>query len=211
MADNTTLNAGSGGDTIATDDVSSVKHQLVKVEWGTDGVATMVSASNPLPVTATGNAAAGAATSGNPVLMAAEARTTNPTAVDNGDVVKPQADDEGRLVVRTAPRDLLVKQATTIAASTTETTIVTAGAAGIFHDLLALILANTSGTAARVDFRDATAGSVIFSVYLPAGDTRVISFGDSPWPQATAANNWTAQSSASVTDLRITVLACKNV
>lgn len=42
MADNTVLNAGTGGDTIATDDLAGVKHQLVKVEFGADGAATMV-------------------------------------------------------------------------------------------------------------------------------------------------------------------------
>lgn len=40
MADNTTLNAGSGGDVIATDDIGGVKHQQVKIEWGADGTAT---------------------------------------------------------------------------------------------------------------------------------------------------------------------------
>lgn len=51
MADNTELSAGSGGDIIATDEVGgAVKHQLVKVEFGGDGVATMVSATDPLPV-----------------------------------------------------------------------------------------------------------------------------------------------------------------
>lgn len=51
MADNVTIGSADGVD-IAFDDVSGVEHQLVKIEWGTDGVATMVSASNPLPVTA---------------------------------------------------------------------------------------------------------------------------------------------------------------
>lgn len=50
MADNTTLNAGSGGDTIASDDIAGVKHQRVKIEYGTDGSATDVSDTNPLPV-----------------------------------------------------------------------------------------------------------------------------------------------------------------
>jgi hypothetical protein len=51
VADNTELSAGSGGDIIATDEVGgAVKHQLVKVEFGGDGVATMVSATDPLPV-----------------------------------------------------------------------------------------------------------------------------------------------------------------
>lgn len=39
MADNTELPAGSGGDTIATDDIAGVKYQRVKVTWGPDGTA----------------------------------------------------------------------------------------------------------------------------------------------------------------------------
>lgn len=50
MADNTTLNTGTGGDVIATDDIAGVKHQLVKVEFGAADSATQVSAANPLPV-----------------------------------------------------------------------------------------------------------------------------------------------------------------
>lgn len=50
MADNTTLNPGAAGDTIATDDISGVKHQMVKVEFGVLDTATLVSTANPLPV-----------------------------------------------------------------------------------------------------------------------------------------------------------------
>jgi hypothetical protein len=53
MADNILLNLGSGGDTVAADEVSSnpltlggtlptIKHELVKAEFGPDGAATMV-------------------------------------------------------------------------------------------------------------------------------------------------------------------------
>lgn len=57
MADNTIINPGSGGDTIATDDVttlngsasSGVKVQRMKVMYGADASATDVSASTPLP------------------------------------------------------------------------------------------------------------------------------------------------------------------
>lgn len=49
--DNVELNLGSGGKTIATDDIGGIQHELVKVEFGTDGNATMVSSGNPLPVT----------------------------------------------------------------------------------------------------------------------------------------------------------------
>ncbi len=54
MADNTRLNVGVNGDLIASDDIGGVKHQLIKMEFGDDGTATQVSATNPLPVSSGG-------------------------------------------------------------------------------------------------------------------------------------------------------------
>ncbi|OHB67561.1 MAG: hypothetical protein A2V70_08435 [Planctomycetes bacterium RBG_13_63_9] len=76
MADNIELNAGTGGAILATDDVASVHHQLVKLEYGADGAAAMVSASNPLPVDLVGNltpkrAKISCAASGDNTLVAA--------------------------------------------------------------------------------------------------------------------------------------------
>lgn len=48
MADNINVSEGTGK-TVATDDISDVQHQLVKVEFGAGGTATMVDTSNPLP------------------------------------------------------------------------------------------------------------------------------------------------------------------
>ncbi len=50
MTDDTTLNLGSGGDVIASDDISGVKHQKVLLEFGPDGTATRVARAEPLPV-----------------------------------------------------------------------------------------------------------------------------------------------------------------
>ncbi len=50
MADDITLNAGSGGDTIAADDILGVKYPRSKIVFGADGSAADVSAANPLPV-----------------------------------------------------------------------------------------------------------------------------------------------------------------
>lgn len=51
MADNTTLNAGTGGDVIATDDIGGVKYQRMKLVHGADGVsAGDVATTNPFPV-----------------------------------------------------------------------------------------------------------------------------------------------------------------
>lgn len=63
MADNTILNLGSGGDTIATDDlttlnggaVSGVKAQRTKVGWGADASFRDVSGLYPLPITLNGD------------------------------------------------------------------------------------------------------------------------------------------------------------
>lgn len=51
MADNVAVTPGAGA-TIATEDVAGVQHQKVKIEFGGDGVATMVSSVDPMPVTA---------------------------------------------------------------------------------------------------------------------------------------------------------------
>lgn len=63
MADNVTLNAGSGGDTIAADDVSGVKYQIVKIAPGGDGAASL---------------------GGGTVHTKSSAATTNATSVKGG-------------------------------------------------------------------------------------------------------------------------------
>ena len=50
MSDNTTLNPGTGGDVIATDDIAGVKYQRVKINYGADGAATDVSPTAPMPI-----------------------------------------------------------------------------------------------------------------------------------------------------------------
>ncbi len=139
------------------------------------------------------------------------AKTSLPSAATDGNLTGNMVDKFGRpVVINNTIRDLTGAQTTTISASTAETPIINAGATGVFNDLIAVMISNTSATAARVDIRDATAGgSVIFQIYVPAGDIRGLSL-TTPWPQTTAANNWTAQSSASVTDLRVSALYAKN-
>lgn len=50
MADGVTINPGSGGAKIATDDVGGEHYQRVKLAIGADGVADDISAANPVPV-----------------------------------------------------------------------------------------------------------------------------------------------------------------
>lgn len=145
----------------------------------------------------------------NPIKIGGVGMTTNPTAVTNGDRVNAMYTKSGRaVVVLGAPRELKVRATVTLSASVAETTLLAAGAAGVFHDLEWITIANTSGTAARIDFRDTTGGAVQFSFQSPAGATVGISLSH-PIFQTTAASNWTVQSSASVTDLRIATQAHK--
>jgi hypothetical protein len=150
--------------------------------------------------------ATGSAVPANALYNGARAATTNPTAVSAGQLVGVMADILGKLVVRAeAPRERVVTNTITLS-STTETTLIAAGAAGVFRDLTMITLANTSATGVRVDIRDATAGTVRWSFWVPATQT-VGAVLRVPWPQTTAANNWTAQLSAAVTDVRIAAQA----
>lgn len=105
MADNFTANAGSGGATFASDDISSVQYPRVKPSWGADGSATDVSYAAPMPVSSTIEssqasnagtiltpkfAAIAASSSGNNTLVAAvtskKIRVTSLWIVANGSV-----------------------------------------------------------------------------------------------------------------------------
>lgn len=162
-------------------------------------------------VQAEGDVAHDAVDSGNPLKVGGKARTTNPTAVADADRVDATFDDVGRQIVKLdAPRDLQVTQHTTITTSTSETTVLTAGAAGVFHDVTSIILTNTSATATTATIKDATAGTTRLVIEIPANDTRGVSFSH-PLIQAVAANNWTVTSDQSITSLEVTVNAVKNV
>lgn len=104
-----------------------------------------------------------------------------------------------------------VDQKTDITSSTSETTVLTAGGAGVLLDVYAVIVSNTSASAADVTFRDDTAGTTRFNIQVPAGDVRGFMLPvDAGFKQAVANKPWTAQSSASVASLKITVMAVKN-
>lgn len=88
MADNTTLNTGTGGDVIASDDIGpGVKYQRVKVTLGADGVNDGdVASGNPMPVsgTVTANIAAGTNNIGDVDILTIAAGDNN---IGNVDIV----------------------------------------------------------------------------------------------------------------------------
>ncbi len=158
-----------------------------------------------------GGTAADTPLSDPPVTTGGLAKTANPTAVVDGDVVNTLHDKLGKMIAVSALRDLKGKQGTTITASTTETTIVTAGGAGVFRDLYGLIVTNTSGTATEITIRDVTAGTSFMTISCPSNDVRGFMLDPgAAIPQTTANSAWTATAVDSVSSLIITALYVGN-
>jgi hypothetical protein len=133
MADNTTLNTGSGGDVIATDDlttlnggaVSGFKVQRVKVGYGSDASLRDVDSSNPLPALLGAERAEDAAHSdGHTGIMALGVRNYAGAGTD-GDYSAFNVDSVGAQIVR--PRPSLDRIAVNVTGVTTATTAYTAG------------------------------------------------------------------------------------
>jgi len=159
-----------------------------------------------------GHAATAGSVPANAVYQGKRGTTALPTAVTDGQVAGAMSDKFGRAVTLIGTiRDLTGTQTTTISASTSETTIVTAGGAGVFNDLVMLIISNTSAsTNTRIDFRDTTAGSILFSLQSNGGQPPVGFSLPVPIPQTSANTNWTAQCATSTTDVRIYAVFAKN-
>lgn len=117
------------------------------------------------------------------------------------------ADDLGRSIIMPfVPRDLITHNRIVLT-TTTETTLIAAGGAGVFRDLVFISLSNSSGTGVRVDIRDSTGGTVRWSLFLDDdGGGAIVKF-PVPLTQATANNNWTAQLSGAVSSVYITAEA----
>lgn len=137
--------------------------------------------------------------------------TANPTAVTDGQMVGATADKIGRVVsvighVRalTATTPVLV-----LTATTTETSLIAAGGAGVFNDIYWIKFTNTSATGTEVELRDVSAGTVIDSFYVPPTDTRGITV-PVPYIQTTANSAWTVKCITSISSLKVSAGYVKN-
>lgn len=137
MADGILLNAGSGGATLAADDITGTHWQIVKLSFGALDTGTLVTSSAGLPVaqqgtwtvglsagTATnemvGDVAQDAAVGGNPVLIGGRASAAAPTDMStDGDSVYLWTTLKGALNVADAGGSLTVDNAGTFAVQAT--------------------------------------------------------------------------------------------
>ena len=217
----------SGTWTVQPGNTANTTPWLSKLSDGTNAVAVKASSTAPAatdpalvvsisPNSVNSNGAATAANSA-PVVMAndtgllAVAHTAAPTAKTDGQAVPFIADKVGKLIAVGSIRDLKGNQFTTITSSTAETTVVTA-VASTFLDVYGCIIENTSGTACKVTFKDSTAGTTQFEIYVPAGDTRGFMMPEGgAFKQTTVNTNWTATCSTSVASIVISMLYVKNI
>lgn len=120
-----------------------------------------------------GDAAHDAAVSGNPVLTGFEARTSDGTAVANGDAVRAQSTIDGKQV--TMPYSVLGTRWSYAAASggivnTTGVTIAAAAGAGVRNCLTAIDIENGHATVStEVVVRDGASGTVMKRWWAQAG------------------------------------------
>lgn len=130
----------------------------------------------------------------------------------NGDYTQVSTDQAGVVITAGAPRSLKINPTdTTITSSTAETTVLAAIAA-TFLDVYGATFTNSSASATQITLRDATAGTVRWVGYVPAGDMRGFMLPlDSAIPQAAVNNNWTITCGTSVASLDVTLFAVKRV
>jgi hypothetical protein len=181
------------------------------VNSGNVGASTlrMCPATNSPAIANWGQGATGSAVPSGAQYKGLMARTTTPSAGSDGNLVGAMADKFGRQIVMIGnPRDLKGKAQLTLSGSTSETTFITAGGAGVFNDIYKLVLTNTDTTnGTEVELRDATAGSLIETFYVPPKETRGFTVPSSDaMPQTTANNNWTLKCITAVTALKASAL-----
>lgn len=173
----------------------------------------LTDSSGNLQIETAGDVAADAADSGNPIKVGGIARTTNPTAVADGDRVSATFDDLGRQV--TWPfqvRDLLVTANATLTRGTE--TAVTTAVASTLVDIVTITGANTSSIAQNISIRTGTGGTVVDQLTIPVTST-VSKTYSVPLLMSEAAQVWTAQnttqSDLSDSPVSITMVGMKNI
>jgi len=163
---------------------------------------------------ATLDAATGGATAPTNNLAVGAIYKSTPSTPSANQQLNMQCDYHGSLFVKPIRRSDTVGQATTIASSSSATTVMAAQASGVFADISSLIITLTgtaTNTASTATLSDGTI-SYIFDLNTGAttsfiqGSILNLSFNP-PIPASSAATAWTVALSASTITAHITVVA----
>jgi hypothetical protein len=138
---------------------------------------------------------------------------TTPPSLTAGQSVASQVDYVGSLFVKPYRRSQTVGQATTIASSTTATTVLAAQAAGIFADISSLIITATPALTTALVFTATLSDGTLSYVYdmdtgtIAASSGPIIISFNPPIPATTAATAWTVALSVATVTVHITTIA----
>lgn len=179
---------------------------LPVAQQGTWNVATVTTLTG-------GGIAHDSADSGNPVKVGARAAATlsDDTMVANADRTDAVADLDGALLVRPGfpLGDLISEQVTNT--NGTSTAFTNFGAtASTRNYVTAITVYNSSATAGTIDFRDGTAGTVLWTMPIPATGGSVISNGGMPLFCTTANTALAFDVSGALTTVTISISGFKS-
>jgi hypothetical protein len=153
-----------------------------------------------------GNSAAGVTDTGNPLKVGGLGKTTQPTAVTDGQRTNILTDKLGRVIV--APghvRDLVTRQYTQLT-NTITTAIVTAVAA-TFNDITTLVITNASNQSVNLTLAD---GATTVAVFNLAANGGLVFNPTVPLKQSAVNTAWNATLSATAT-VNVTAIAVQNI
>lgn len=160
-----------------------------------------------------GGIAHDSADSGNPIKIGARAAATlsDDTIVSNADRVDAVADLDGCSLVRTGfPLGDLVSERVTDTSGTSTAFTNFGAVASTRNYITAIVVYNSSATAGTIDFRDGTAGSVLFTVPIPATGGAVITNGGCPLFRTSANTALAYDVSGALTTVTISISGFKS-
>lgn len=173
---------------------------------------TLASDNSALP--AAGQGAIAAAAPAGATMPGLKAATANPTNATAGNLVAPMGDKAGRAVVTPVQVRELTVIGTLSVAATSETTLIAAGGAGVFNDIIGIIITTAGAAAQTITVKDGTAGTTraVFNypnaALAPASPFQAVF--PVPLPQSAANANWTVTQSVA-TACNYTFLYAKNL
>lgn len=151
--------------------------------------------------------------SGNPIKVGAKASATlsDDTMVSNGDRTDLTSDIDGAVLTRPQfPLGDLISERVTDTGGTSTGFTNFGATASTKNVVTAITVYNSSATAGYIDFRDGTAGTILYTVPLPAGGGAVLSAGATPYFKTSANTALAYDVSAALTTVYISITGFKS-
>jgi hypothetical protein len=200
-----------GGSSITVDNGGTFATQVTSISAGNNNIGDVDIASGPTGASALqaqGAAAHDAAVAGNPVLQGFEARTSDGTAVANGDAVRAMADAFGKLVVLPGCLTENQRSGRVNLTDNTAADVIAAAGAGVKIAVYSVEITNAHATVdTKVEIRDGTTVKRITFAVADGGGSAPHG-GGVPLFISTANTAVTARAVTTGSDIEVNVSGC---